>query len=126
MPLRPTLFALFVLVPIAEIVLFVVVGQRIGVWWLLGLVLLTALVGAAMVSRQGRSVWADLKAEFGDGRFPGKQLAHAAMIVAAGSLLLTPGFLTDAVGLLLLVPSVREWIRIRLVRRFSPSNIITL
>jgi UPF0716 protein FxsA len=122
----PMLLAGFVAVPVVEIALFVVVGRRIGVLPTVGIVLLTALIGASLVSRQGRGAIEAVRAELVAGRFPGPQLAHGAMILVAGALLLTPGFLTDAVGFSLLVPAVRELVRRWAVRRYGSGRTITL
>lgn len=85
----------------------------------MGIVLLTAVIGANLVTRQGRGELARLQMEFGSGKFPAKPLAHGAMILVAGALLVTPGFLTDAVGFALLSPQVREGLRKWGVRRWS-------
>ena len=77
-----------------------------------------------LVSRQGRGAVAAVQAEFYQGRLPAAELAHAAMILVAGALLLTPGFITDIVGFSLLVPPVREAIRRWAIRRARPDVII--
>ena len=120
-PMRPTsiLFLLFILVPPIEIGLFIAVGGRIGLWPTMGIVLLTAMIGANLVSRQGRGELVRLQTEFAEGRFPAKSLAHGAMILVAGALLVTPGFLTDGVGFALLSPQIREVLRKWGVRRWS-------
>ena len=120
----PTLLAAFVVVPLVEIALFVAASGRIGVWATLFVVVVTAFVGAALVSRQGRGAVAAVQREFLDGRFPAKELVHGAMILVAGALLVTPGFLTDAIGFSLLVPAVREALRRWGVRRYRPDVII--
>ena len=119
--MRPTsiLFLLFILVPPIEIGLFIAVGSRIGLWPTLGIVLLTAVIGASLVSRQGRAEFAKLQGEFAAGQFPAKPLVHGAMILVAGAVLITPGFLTDAVGFALLSPQIRETLRKWGVRRWS-------
>ena len=119
--MRPTsiLFLLFIVVPPIEIGLFIAVGGRIGLWPTMGIVLLTAVIGANLVSRQGRGELVRLQAEFAAGRFPAKSLAHGAMILVAGALLMTPGFLTDGVGFALLSPQIREVLRKWGVRRWS-------
>jgi UPF0716 protein FxsA len=119
--MRPAsiLFLLFVLVPPVEIGLFIAIGGRIGLWPTMAVVLLTAVVGANLVSRQGRGELTRLQAEFSAGQFPAKSLAHGAMILVAGALLITPGFLTDAVGFALLSPQIRELLRKWGVRRWS-------
>lgn len=111
MRLRWILFVVFVVVPIAEIALLIAFSQAVGVWWTIGLVIVTAFVGSWLVSRQGRDTIRAVRTELERGAFPAASLAHGAMILLAGAFLLTPGLLTDAVGLLLLVPAVREAIR---------------
>jgi UPF0716 protein FxsA len=107
----PILLGLFIVVPLIEIGLFIAVGQQLGLWTTLLIVVITAFVGAALVSRQGRGVIREVQDAVRQGVFPGRELAHGAMILVSGALLITPGFLTDAVGFLLLVPSVREMLR---------------
>lgn len=120
----PILLTAFVVVPIVEIALFITLGERIGFWPTLAIVVATAFVGAALVSRQGRGALASVQGEFARGRFPGRELAHAGMILVAGALLVTPGFLTDAIGFSLLVPAVREALRRLALRRWQPDVIV--
>ena len=108
---RWILFGAFVVVPIVEIALLVAFSQAVGIWWTIGLVVVTAFIGSWLVSRQGRDTIRAVRLEFQQGAFPAASLAHGAMIVIAGAFLLTPGLLTDAVGFLLLIPAVRETIR---------------
>ena len=97
----------FIAVPLIEIALFVQVGGAIGLWPTLAIVILTALVGTALMRRQGFHEINRLRAAL-DGRGdPSGPLIHGALILFAGALLLTPGFFTDAVGLALLLPPVR-------------------
>ena len=119
----PALFALFLVTPIVEIALFLTVGERIGIPATLVIVVLTALVGASLVSRQGRAEFAALQASVVRGTVPTKELAHGAMILVAGALLLTPGFLTDAVGFSLLVPQIREVLRRWFARRYGRGAV---
>ena len=102
------LFLIFVLVPIIEIALFIQVGGWIGLWPTLAIVVLTAIAGTMLMRAQGMAVLADLQARLRDGQDPGATIAHGAMILFAGALLLTPGFFTDTVGFLLLLPPVRD------------------
>jgi UPF0716 protein FxsA len=117
MRIRTWLFIGFVVVPIVEIALFYTVGTWIGIWPTLGIVVVTALLGSYFVSKQGRFVWASIKSEINRGEVPTASVVHGAMILIAGALLLTPGFLTDIVGFALLVPGVREAIRQWYLRR---------
>ena len=118
------LFLLFVGVPIAEIALFIYVGGRIGLLATLVAIVLTAAVGSTLVARQGAAAMADVQSAFFSARFPGRELAHGAMIVIAGAFLVTPGFLTDVVGFLLLVPPIREAARKTVISRFSGRFVV--
>ncbi|MEA2001791.1 MAG: FxsA family protein [Actinomycetota bacterium] len=119
--MRPVsiLFILFIVVPPVEIGLFIAIGGRIGLVPTMAIVLLTAVIGASLVSRQGRGELVKLQTEFAAGQFPAKPLAHGAMILVSGALLITPGFLTDAIGFSLLSPPIREALRRWGVRRWS-------
>lgn len=111
------LFALFVGVPLIEIALFIQVGGWIGVWPTLAVVVLTAIVGTYLVRQQGLRALEDLRRAFEELGDPARPLAHGAMILFAGALLLTPGFFTDTVGILLLIPAVRDAVLRWLARR---------
>lgn len=102
------LFALLVAVPIVEIALFIQVGGWIGLWPTLALVVLTAVAGAVLMRAQGRGALVELQSRLDRGGDPTGPMAHGALILFAGALLLTPGFFTDATGLLLLLPPVRS------------------
>ena len=101
------LFILFLAVPMIEIALFVQVGGFIGLWPTLAIVLVTAILGTQLVRAQGVLAINQLRSSFSDLRDPTEPLANCALILVAGALLLTPGFFTDAVGFLLLIPAVR-------------------
>ena len=101
------LFALFVAVPIVEIALFIQVGGVLGLWPTLAIVILTALAGTALMRAEGRGAMASLQRSLSEGGDPSGPIAHGAMILVAGVLLLTPGYFTDALGLALLLPPVR-------------------
>lgn len=98
----------FIAVPLIEITLFLQVGGVIGTLPTLGLVLLTAVVGHQLMKQQGALAMGDVRKSLADMRDPTEPLAHGAMILVAGVLLLTPGFFTDAVGIALLLPPVRR------------------
>ncbi|MFA3920071.1 FxsA family protein [Ruegeria hyattellae] len=97
----------FLLIPIIEIALFIQVGGLIGLWPTLGIVVGTAFLGTWLVRTQGRMALGELQRAFAELDDPTEPLAHGAMILLSGALLLTPGFFTDAVGFALLVPGVR-------------------
>jgi UPF0716 protein FxsA len=107
--LRSFLLPAFVFaLPLMEIAGFVLVGRHIGALATVGLVLLSGIVGMALLRYQGFGVMRRARAEMAAGRDPSAQLAHGVMILAAAFLLIVPGFLSDIVGLLLFVPPVRD------------------
>ena len=115
--------ALFALVALAEMATFFWVEARIGLGPALGLALMTALVGSFLVRRAGISILGRIQAKLGQGQLPGRELTDGAAILVAGAFLISPGFLTDTFGFLLLVPPVRGAIHravsARLSARFS-------
>jgi len=102
------LFLAFLAVPLIEIALFIQVGGAIGLWPTLAIVVLTAVLGTWLVRTQGALAIGQLRSSFSELNDPTEPLAHGAMILIAGALLLTPGFFTDAVGFALLTPPVRK------------------
>jgi UPF0716 protein FxsA len=125
MRLRTWLFIVFLVVPVIEIVLFYYIGTWIGIWSTLGIVVVTAVLGSYFVSKQGRFVWQNIKSKVSRGEIPTASVVHGAMILVAGALLLTPGFMTDLVGFGLLVPGVREAIRQWYLARHGSGWVIT-
>jgi len=125
MRLRRWLFVGFLVVPIVEIVLFYYLGSAIGIWPTIAIVVATAVIGSYFVSQQGRFVWERIKMSLAQGEMPIASVVHGAMILVAGALLLTPGFLTDLVGFALLVPGVREAIRQWYLRRYTAGWVIS-
>ena len=103
----PLIFLLFVLVPIAEIALFIEVGDVIGLWPTLGIVIATAFLGTGLLRAQGVAAFARAQATMAEGRVPVEEVVHGFCLVIAGALLLTPGFFTDAIGFALFLPPVR-------------------
>lgn len=110
MPVGLLLFAVFVGVPLMEIAAFVVIGGKIGLGWTLAMVVITAVIGSALLRYQSFSTFQRIQREMAEGRVPGEALGQGVMIFVAGLLLLTPGFVTDAIGFLLFVPAVRRGI----------------
>jgi UPF0716 protein FxsA len=113
--MRLSLLPVFLLLlPLAEIAGFVIVGQAIGLWATLGLIVLTSIVGALLLRIQGLGMINRISKDSRAGINPGRELVHGAMIVVAGFLLLLPGFITDVIGLLLFIPFVRDlaWARL--------------
>lgn len=103
------LFVLFVAIPIIEIALFIQIGGSIGLFPTLLIVIATAALGTWLVRSQGLAVLSSLKNQLENFQNPTQQLAHGAMVLFAGALLLTPGFFTDGFGFLLLVPRFRDF-----------------
>lgn len=111
-------------IPIVEIALFIQIGGLIGLWPTLALIVLTAVVGAALMRRQGIAALARLQASVDAGEDPRGPIADGAFILIAGMLLLTPGFFTDAVGLILLVPAARAAVIRRLAGRMGRGGFV--
>ena len=112
-------FALFLIVPVIELALLLSVGSRIGVGATLAIIIGTAIVGASLTRREGLKTWWRFQDKLTTGAFPNEELLDGLMILVAGALLLTPGFLTDAVGFTLLIPGSRRVIKGWLRQRFS-------
>jgi len=104
----PLVLILLIGLPLLEIATFVVVGSKIGVLWTIALIVLSSIVGSILLRVQGFGVLARVRRDIDAGRNPGRELAHGAMILLAGILLLVPGFVTDVIGLLLFIPLVRD------------------
>jgi UPF0716 protein FxsA len=119
------LIVLFIVVPIAELYVIIQVGEAIGLWPTLALLLADALLGSFLLKHQGRGAWRRFNEALAQRRFPGKEVVDGLLIVIGGTLLLAPGFLTDIVGLLLLIPPTRAIVR-RLLRRFTVGRFMVV
>ncbi|MFN3215091.1 MAG: FxsA family protein [Acidimicrobiales bacterium] len=115
----PLILVLFLVVPIVELYVIVQVAGGIGVLETLGLLIVVSIVGAWLVKAQGIGLVRRVQAKLASGEMPGKELVDGALIVFAGALMLTPGFVTDTVGLLLLLPPTRAIVRTFLMKRFT-------
>lgn len=115
------LLVLFIALPLAEIVLLIEIGSRIGTLATLAILVLTAVLGASLAHREGLKVLWRIQEKMAQGIMPDEELIDGVLILAAGIVLLTPGLLTDAAGLLLLVPgsrlALKRWLRERFSRR---------
>jgi UPF0716 protein FxsA len=116
------LVALFIVVPLVELAVIIQVGSWLGVVDTLALLILISVLGAWLVKRQGVGLVRRVQAELAAGRVPGSALVDGALLLVAGVLLLVPGFVTDAFGLLLLLPPVRAGIRTWLRRRWTRGD----
>ena len=99
---------LLLVIRIVEIATFIAIGGQIGIGLTLLMILVTAIIGSILLLVQGLGLIREIQTKFADGQVPGRALGNGAMIVVAGLLLLTPGFVTDAIGFLLFVPPVRS------------------
>ncbi|WP_420456988.1 FxsA family protein [Rubrivirga sp.] len=115
------LLLLFLIVPVADLALLVGVGGRIGLGPTLAIVVLTAVVGSWLARREGTAAWRRVQAKLATGGVPGPELVDGVVILVSGTLLLTPGFLTDVVGLLGLFPPTRALARRALRARFEQA-----
>ena len=120
------LFVAFVVVPLIEIYVLIQVGQVIGPWWTILLLVLDSLLGSWLIKREGGRAWQALRTALETGRMPARELADGALILVGGTLMLSPGFVTDALGILLILPFTRPVARRLLTRvvaqRLLPRN----
>jgi UPF0716 protein FxsA len=105
------LFVLLVVVPLAELWTLIQVGQVIGGWWTIALLVLMSVLGSWLIRREGVRAWRALSTTLAQGRMPARELADGALIVLGGALMLTPGFLSDVVGIVLILPVTRPLAR---------------
>jgi UPF0716 protein FxsA len=101
------LAVLFVVVPIVEIYLIVQLGQAVGPWWTILLLIGAGVLGSVLVKREGGRAWRALQDALASHRMPATELADGALILVGGTLLLTPGFMSDVVGLFCILPFTR-------------------
>ncbi|HSR94621.1 MAG TPA: FxsA family protein [Solirubrobacterales bacterium] len=119
------LVVLFIVVPIVELFVIIKVGGLIGVWPTLALLLADALLGSLLLRHQGRNAWRRFNLAIAERRFPGREVADGLMIAIGGTLLLTPGFVTDVFGALLLLPPTRAIAR-RLLRVYAGRRFLIM
>lgn len=122
----PTLLVLFVTIPLAELFLLIEVGGWIGALPTIGLCLLTAMLGAALLRQQGLQTFARARSNLDRGSLPAMEMLEGVALIAGGALLLTPGLVTDVIGFLCLIPFTRHWlVRLALARmavRVNPAG----
>jgi UPF0716 protein FxsA len=113
----------FVIVPLVELAVILQVGQLIGPWWTIALLVLDSIVGAWLLKREGARAWRSFRDALGEGRWPGDEVTQGALVIVGGTLLLTPGFVTDGLGLAMLLPVTRAVLS-RLIRaRVTPVPV---
>ena len=123
MPLL-ALLAFFIVVPLAELYVILKVGDAIGVLWTVALLLADSVLGTILFRSKGRTVWRRFNETMSAGRVPHRELIDGVLIIFGGAFLITPGFLTDILGLVLLLPPTRSVVR-RLVARRLGRRIVT-
>jgi UPF0716 protein FxsA len=119
------LIGLLIAVPILELYVIVKVGGLIGVWPTLALILGMSFLGATLLRHQGRGAWMRFNQALAERRFPGREVADGLMITVGGVMLLAPGFITDAFGLLLLFPPTRAIAR-RLLQAYAAHRFVVI
>jgi UPF0716 protein FxsA len=115
--------AAFIAVPILEIYVIIQVGQVIGAWWTIALLVADSIFGSWLIRHEGRRAWQALTVALESGRMPATELADGALILVGGTLMLSPGFVTDVVGIVLILPFTRPLAR-RLLTRLVARRII--
>jgi len=118
------LVLIFIVVPIAELYVLIQIGSAIGILPTIALLILDSVLGAALMRSQGRAAWMRFNRAVEEGRVPGREVIDGVLVIFGGALLLTPGFISDFLGLILLLPPTRAIVRTVLVRRFA-GRILT-
>jgi UPF0716 protein FxsA len=113
------LILLFIVLPLAELYVILKVGDAIGVVWTILLLAADSLLGALLLRSQGRSVWRRFNTALAEGKMPHREVMDGVLVIFGAAFLITPGFITDVIGLLLLVPPTRALIRSQVVRRLG-------
>ena len=116
------LFLFFLLVPLIEIYFLIEIGSILGAWFTISMVVLTAMIGAALVRYQGFTTLARAQGEMLQKRLPAMEVMEGALILLAGAMLLIPGFFSDAIGFLLLIPPLRQF----MVQRFLKKRVVPI
>jgi UPF0716 protein FxsA len=118
------LVVLFVVLPLVELYFLIQVGQVIGAWWTIALLVADSILGAWLVKREGRRAWAALREALASGRMPHRELADGALVLIGGTLLMTPGFVSDVLGVALVLPLTRPLFR-RVLARVVAARLVT-
>ena len=124
MPLL-ALVVVFIVVPIAELYVIWKVGDAIGIWLTLALLAADSVLGSLLLRAQGRSVWGRFNTALAEGKIPHREVIDGVLVIFGGAFLITPGFLTDIVGLVLLIPPTRALVRRLVVRRLGRRIVVS-
>jgi UPF0716 protein FxsA len=117
------LVALFIVVPLVEIYVIIQVGQAIGPWWTILLLVVDSILGSWLIRHEGSRAWRALREAIDSGRMPARELADGALILIGGTLMLAPGFVTDAFGILMILPFTRPLFR-RLLTEVVANRLV--
>src|SRR3954447_21015464 len=119
------LILLFIVVPIVELFVIIQVGGAIGVLPTIALLIADSVLGSMLMRAQGRASWRRFNAALAEGRIPHREVLDGALVIFGGALLLTPGFVTDILGIVLLLPPTRVLVRGLIARRLLPRLVIS-
>ena len=117
------LIALFIVVPLAELYVILKVGDAIGAVWTILLLAADSVLGSLLLRSQGRTVWERFNSALSEGRMPHREVIDGVLVIFGGAFLITPGFITDIVGLTLLLPPTRAVARRILLRRIARGRV---
>jgi UPF0716 protein FxsA len=118
------LVAIFIVVPLAELYVILEVADAIGLLWTIALLFADSVIGSLLLRAQGRAVWRRFNAVLSEGRMPHRELIDGVLVVFGGAFLITPGFITDVIGILLLLPPTRSVVRRVLARRLGRRVVV--
>lgn len=116
MPLLPVLF---IVIPFTELMILLEVGAALGVWPTLGIIILTAMIGYHLFRHQGLKTWRQVEAQLAQGEMPAQSVLEGVVILLAGALMITPGLITDTIGLFCLLPFTRKLVLTVIKKRFK-------
>jgi UPF0716 protein FxsA len=116
----------FIVLPVVEIYVLIQVGQVIGAWWTVLLLVADGFLGSWLLKREGTRAWAALRVALDERRMPARELADGALVLVGGTLLVTPGFVSDIAGLFCVLPVTRPVARVLLVRWLSRTVVATV
>ena len=107
----PVLLIIFIVMPIAELAVIIQVGQEIGVWWTIAILIADSILGSLLMRSQGRIAWRRFNEALQAGRPPAREVFDGVLVIFGGAFLLTPGFITDIFGVIFLLPPTRAIVR---------------
>ena len=120
------LVLIFIVLPIAELFVIIQVGEAIGVWLTIAILIADSVLGSMLLRSQGRAAWRRFNEALAAGRPPAREVLDGGLVIFGGAFLITPGFITDVLGLLLLFPPTRTLFRRLLVRRYARRLVVGL